>query len=663
MPSAAAATVYGIAQASGVTSTSTLSDSRTYPYFSRTNVPSNGFVDVMKAGIVYYQSIQTGWDRVAVISTISEFSLTFASRFIQQASPEIEIVSYQQYLPDAEDLSIEFREIIHSKARLIIASVFGDWQTFIERADAAGLVSDEYVWFVTGTVVTFTFVAPSAETRGTLGINFLTPETPEKEQFMEYWNNADPNVYPYTGTDYQPTPLALRVFDMVIAVARAIDYLERQGLLDGQYVSPETWTAAIRRKEFAGASGNVAFDENGDRVGTYSILYYRPESGWEFSASWTKQGGYQYFNDVVWYSNTTEVPDLEIREPFNYWSCDEKKMRKDKTGKTVHLHSPGSSNVDEIESSYHCDHFIDCQNMSDESVDCTANYQIVFIVFGVVTGFLILLSVLSIMFVLLFGMIMKYRRLRQASPLFLIIISLSIILGFLSIYAWFGKPHPVSCVFQAWILGLSAISMIAALSVKNFRIWRVFHNPSQKVRITDLQLLGLWLLILIPAVVILILWSIISTPTAAFEERNDNQHYVCVTGGFSGPPGGIIFFSVFVAYSAFVLFIGALISFAVRKVPAAYNEATLLTISIYNLGFLSVVIIPVFLAINPFNPFVAWILRTAATLYAFTATLVLQFVPILFGVFILDKGKNVRTFKSNLKALSSSDTRAAIQTT
>merc|ERR1712137_1253490 len=166
------------------------------------------------------------------------------------------------------------------------------------------------------------------------------------------------------------------------------------------------------------------------------------------------------------------------------------------------------------------------------------------------------------------------------------------------------------------------------------------------------HLFVLWVSLMIPAIFTVVLWTIISTPTAAMKERQDGDHYICTTGGFTGEPGGIIFFSIFVVYGAIVLIIGAVISFLSRNVPSGYNESKLLTISIYNLGFLAVVIIPVFLVVNPFNPFLAWILRTIAILYAFTATLILQFAPPIIGIVIIDKFSNVKTFKSAMSGES-----------
>jgi len=124
------------------------------------------------------------------------------------------------------------------------------------------------------------------------------------------------------------------------------------------------------------------------------------------------------------------------------------------------------------------------------------------------------------------------------------------------------------------------------------------------------------------------------------------DHYVCATGGFTGEPGGIIFFSIFLAYGALVLLAGAYLSVVTRKLPSAYNESTLIAISIYNLGFLSVVIFPVFLVLRMYNPFLAWIIRTIAILYAITATMVLQFAPKLIGIVFVDRFKNSQQFIS-----------------
>ena len=415
--------------------------------------------------------------------------------------------------------------------------------------------------------------------------------------------------------------------------------------------SAELWSSVLRNITFQGASGYVSFDELGDRIGDHGIFNYIPETNsWKQVGTWTRANGLDIVEDVIWNSNSTEIPDLDVREPYYYWSCHDKKMKYDETGKSTTRQTPDGSNVDDIDSSYHCDYFIDCKNLSDESSDCATNYMIVYIIFGIITGCLILLSILLIFFVILFGIKLQYRRLKKASPLFLILILISMIIGYSSIFTWYGKPHPVSCGFQPWLLGVSVNSMIVALFVKNIRIWRIFHQPMKITRIANYQLFALWFILLIPGFVILILWSVIATPTAKMKDINGDDHYVCDTGGFVGEPGGYVFFSIFVFYCFIILFLGAIVSFLIRNVPNSFNEAKILTISIYNLAFLGVVIIPVFLVVHPYNPFIAWILRTCAILYAFTAPMVIMFLPIIVGIFIIDKGHNITVFKSNLDA-------------
>ena len=95
---------------------------------------------------------------------------------------------------------------------------------------------------------------------------------------------------------------------------------------------------------------------------------------------------YQFVDDVIWYSNTTDIPDLDIRPPFDYWSCHDGKEKHDPTSKTITIHTPDGDNIDEIDIDYYCNHFIDCKNFSDERIDFSTNYLILFIVFGIITG-------------------------------------------------------------------------------------------------------------------------------------------------------------------------------------------------------------------------------------------------------------------------------------
>ena len=648
--------VYNVAQLSSIASSPIFQDTRTYPYLTRLGVDTEEAVNIILFALEhFYYTEGLGWNKIALLSTTTAITSELAELFIEKIDVNrynfIEITTFQQFLPLSEfeaDFAIEFNEVIRTKARVIIAFIFSDWEEFIDIAAENNLVGENYVWLVGPSVVEYPFAKPNDNTRGALGaIEHIDVDEMIKNLFLDYWVQSDPNIYPYTGPDYpNPPELVYSAFDMILLVAQAITYMDEELHLfdsDDRVIIPaETWTSVLRNITFHGVSGLVEFDKDGNRKGSFDVVNYTPENGWNRIGYFTNDEFY-YIGDaddtIIWYSNTTEVPNLDIRDPVKYFSCHDKKTKIDEQG-YVNLHTPGSKDVDDIDLTYHCDQFLDCENLSDESVDCNPNALAVHIAFGIITGILIFIALLLLVFVILFGYCLNYHRLRHVSPLFLIIILISVIVGFSSIYAWFGKPSNFSCAVQPWLLGLPAISMISALSVKNFRIWRIFRFPLKRIQISNLEVFIYWVIIMIPAVFIIVLWTIVSTPTASLEDRNDELHYVCTTGGFTKEPGGYIFFAIFAAYSLIILLFGGIVSYLARNAPSVFNETKILTISIYNILLLGSVGITVFLTVSPSNPFVGWILRTMFILYVFGATMFLQFAPILFGVFILDKGKN-----------------------
>ena len=471
----------------------------------------------------------------------------------------------------------------------------------------------------------------------------VDPEEPAYAAYLERWAQLDPEIYPGGGDVTNLDIFALTSYDMIYFMATALKHMIEDGVLDEDgHFDPDVAVDYIRNTTIDGLTGNIVLNANSERFGIYNILNFIPEKGyWAKIGSYDEITGLNLEEEIIWHDNTTNIPDIDIRTPFDYWSCEEKKEKTDRTGKKIVLEKPDKDHVKYIDVDYHCDQFIDCWNLSDESVECGSNYLALFIVFGIITGILILIAILCIVFTIVFGYIIRRRRVRAASPPFQLLLSFSVIVGFASTFAWYGKPHPVACGFQPWLLGLSVVSMISALIAKKFRIWRIFSSPFKKKSIKDLELLILWVILMIPALVILIIWTIVSTPTATMKEFDNVDHYVCDTGGFTGPPGGYVFFFILVGYEAIVLLFGAFLSVVTRKVPALYNESKLLAISIYNLLFLAIIVIPVCIVLGFFNPFAAWIIRTVAILYAFAATLALQYVPLIVYITIIDRCKEL----------------------
>ena len=85
-----------------------------------------------------------------------------------------------------------------------------------------------------------------------------------------------------------------------------------------------------------------------------------------------------------------------------------------------------------------------------------------------------------------------------------------------------------------------------------------------------------------------------------------------------------------------------------------FHLSKLIALSIYNLVFLSVVVIPVVIVLNNINPFASWIIRSVAIFYAFFATLIVQFLPKFVPMFVVDRCSD-DPFHHSTKSLASLD--------
>jgi len=517
-----------------------------------------------------------------------------------------------------------------------------------------GVIGDDYVWLTRGDVFSLTrfYDAEGNPKNQTIQAfsgrqSFSTAPVPRNEKYNQMAAHYAEAGVPNTTLAAVGTISAL-YYDAGLMVCDMFLQAERKGLLtqNNSYsnIHPSTWMEMMVNASFLGASGHVSLSESGDRIqNVIALSNFIAEN-----VTWVRVGNLyldnrtiDYYNEVTWFDGTTDIPDLDIRPPYAYWSCHDRESGYDPTGKTISIHTPDGSNVDDIDSTYRCDGFVDCQNLSDESGGCLTDYMVMYIVFGIITGVLILILLLFFLFTLVFGFVTRRIRVQACSPIFLLLILGSCFFGYVSVFAWFGKAHPVACGFQPWLLGLGAVGMISALIAKTFRVWRVFAIPFKRVQIRDWELLIFWVVLVVPAIVILILWTIISTPTAKMKEIQGEDHYVCATGGFTEEPGGLVFFFILVAYEGILLLFGAFLTIVTRNVPVMFNESILLGISIYNLVFLAVVVIPVYMVLLTISPFAAWIVRTVAVLYAFTATLWIQFLPKVIGVIVIDKCRRV----------------------
>ena len=524
---------------------------QTFPLFNQI-VPKYSYQAVAIAEILTYLSKKSGltqYRELNIIAASTNFGISGAKDMINTSPKyDITIKAYQQFVT-GENLDIELNQIKDSGSRVILGIMEpNQFVTVINSSMDVGLIGEGYVWLCySGCASPYTFYLPELKNSmvGLIGIN---QSGFKGETFQNFANQvAEINNL---GLNRISTSLEVQYhYDGVFLLATAIQkMIEEEGFTeDGKLIDKYRFNEILRNTTVLGVTGEVRLTPEGVRYPIYDIVNLQSANDTEFTilGTWNLTDGLVLTDDFVFFDQTTNIPDIDIRNPFKYWSCENKKKEVDWTGKTVKLESPNGNHPNaNIDPSYYCDNFIDCENISDESSDnCSSNYINLFIIFGSINGVLIALAILFAIFTIIFGFIFRKKRVISASPLFLLIIAISCIIGYSSIFTWYGKPNKVGCGFQPWLLGFSVMSMISALCAKTFRIWRIFKSPFNRNVITDCELLILWLIVMAPSIVILVLWTVISTPTAQMEMIDGNEHFVCDTGGFTGPPGGYIFFA------------------------------------------------------------------------------------------------------------------------
>ena len=157
-------------------------------------------------------------------------------------------------------------------------------------------------------------------------------------RFLQTWSTLDPTQYYGSGRS-SINRFAAIAYDVVLLYANAITALLKAGTgLSVYNLNPQ-----LRVTNFTGITGSVVLDKYGDRISTlqyvnlgqYSVS--NPASAnFKVIGTWSQTNNSVYLTSApVWNNGTTIVPDLDVRDPFDYWSCYDQVRRTDKTGYVV----------------------------------------------------------------------------------------------------------------------------------------------------------------------------------------------------------------------------------------------------------------------------------------------------------------------------------------
>eukprot|EP01095_Lingulamoeba_sp_RSL-Kostka_P010069 TRINITY_DN354_c0_g1_i3.p1 TRINITY_DN354_c0_g1~~TRINITY_DN354_c0_g1_i3.p1 ORF type:complete len:562 (+),score=197.55 TRINITY_DN354_c0_g1_i3:945-2630(+) len=550
-----------------------------------------------------------------------------------------------------------------------------DFQTVIREADeqeAIGKRDDNeiFIWICFDGCATELIFSVDDEvdndlkkwSNGMFGVRPISPTTQNFINFEAQFYQEDPNEIYGFGPDGFFSIWVAYSYDVCLTFAYGLSKLYDEGNYDPTYL--DLYHSMIN-VTFEGKSGTVSFEPNGDRIGAYDIVNVQRDSDQFLNiATYDPENLLVFTNQTIeWPTGNDIPPDLDVRQPYDYWSCHDGKEKTDESGKDVSLDTSDDlryeNDPDNIASSYICDQFIDCNNMSDEGWDCNPSYKILFTIMGIITCLILFTIFIPAIFTIVFGCIIVRKRMKKLSPPFLLLMCWASFVGIASTFAWYGKPHSAACNFQLWLLAPALCLLVSSLLAKVSRIWWIFRSPLKRQRIQDWKLLIFVFILMAPCFLLCALWTLIATPMAKVIEVDGRDHPVCTTGGFiNHVAAGYTFFGLMVAYIGILLLLGIFLYTMLRctNVPSEYNEANLVGYTLYNLTFLGAVVIPVYFVIYENNPLAAWIIRTLAIMYAFLATLTLQFLPHMFVIIFINHFKDPPVSTKNLSDLTSGTT-------
>eukprot|EP01095_Lingulamoeba_sp_RSL-Kostka_P011270 TRINITY_DN423_c0_g2_i7.p1 TRINITY_DN423_c0_g2~~TRINITY_DN423_c0_g2_i7.p1 ORF type:complete len:1235 (+),score=362.09 TRINITY_DN423_c0_g2_i7:623-4327(+) len=627
-----------------------------YEYFSSVIPIETREARALAALIKFY-----GWGNYGDISVIgqpNEKSTALFEEFIESAAAlDLDINDPRVFYEKVES-PIEFLyNIRNSNARVLVFFVdIPTMQSLLYAGDILDMINENYVWICGSLCGNDNLVLEPSTVPGEewkfipnpklqqLANGLITVGLPSGhghlfDDFMDRYLKLNPYEYFGAGPDY--SIYAPYAYDAVKLIVLGYRNLLLNETLEE---TPENYLYSLRNTVFEGLTGKVELAGTPERRPEYFFKNYynnnfytvgtwlSPPTNYHESVVFYDEifdYGVTMKYDIYFHNNSTDLPDLDIRNSFDYWSCSAREIKTDESGRSIRLDEP-TPDASNIASFYECDGYVDCYNMSDE-FNCSFSIPIAMIIFGIIILLILIFIFFCFISIFLFTFIIKTDVFITAGPEFLMVLCIFCFFGVGSFLAWFGQPSTVSCNFQLWLLSTCLVFVVSTLLVKVFRVFYCFYLNFMKKIPPPLYVLIIFVLTL-PVLFILLLWTIIATIEADIEDVNGHYHYVCSSSGFAGQIAGYVFFGVMCFYFLLLFLITIILQFFVRHVIVPFHENRHVSTSIYNLLIVCIVGITIYFILDEEQNTAQWAVTGVLIIYGFTSTILIHFIPKFFHI-------------------------------
>ncbi|KAI9136240.1 periplasmic binding protein-like I [Paraphysoderma sedebokerense] len=544
---------YHIFQCSGSATLSDLSLKSDYPNFFRT-IPSDAYQGRALAKYVH----SMGWRQAAILAGNDAYSLSISQTFASTAESELNmtITTNQVYLANATNYTVNVQAVKQSGSRIIMLFGFDqDAIKILREARKQGIVGPDYVWigsegiysiieFMNNPNETYT-VEDRENLRGML-IPFPNERPSYTRKHAEFIQRLG----------REPEPYVLFFKDCLTSMVRGIINVASSG----KNVTDPSVSLKDFLTPFAGVTGNVTWDDKGDRAGEY-IMYNIQKNGTTYArkrVSLITDSRVIPISTPLFYSQTPTIPpDSAILRP---------------------------------------------------------DYP-VFSMPGVIVILVLYINAFIVIVGTCFYLYRKRQtpQVRHMSLLFVLLIATGLILLGCSILTWIDIPTEMTCIFKLYLFNAGYAVLMGSLLMKTWRIFKIFDSSCViKSRLGDKKLLIGVAGIVGVELLLVTIWTVLSPPKPTKFYKPEFYSYKCVS---SDQTVELLMNILVIAYNGILLFFASVLAFKTRKVYSQFRESVYIMYSVSNIILSGIIVIPILFFLSDVMPTGTFYIKTLGVYY------------------------------------------------
>eukprot|EP01114_Cavostelium_apophysatum_P014275 TRINITY_DN3657_c0_g1_i6.p1 TRINITY_DN3657_c0_g1~~TRINITY_DN3657_c0_g1_i6.p1 ORF type:complete len:1502 (-),score=352.50 TRINITY_DN3657_c0_g1_i6:67-4572(-) len=295
---------YQIPLMSFSSTSSDLSNKELYPYFLRT-IPSDATQGIAMARVCKH----FGWDAVGALASSDIYGSAGSKIFLEEAAKLNITVTFQSVTGSDAPVAVSALKDAHCRVFILFASL-PVYPKILHAAMDLGVIGPGFVWFASDSFM----ATPTQQYEEIFGIGYndfiegvigTTPTQGEGHTYdtlVEAISKDWIDEYPDEGA-YQPSWYLGYAFDAAFVLGMAIHNV----MLDGKDPSDgRILLEYLKMTHINGTTGDISFDESGDRIGNYDILNWDSASNQMLKVGmWSHENDTTLFQSIQWNGNTS----------------------------------------------------------------------------------------------------------------------------------------------------------------------------------------------------------------------------------------------------------------------------------------------------------------------------------------------------------------------